>query len=80
MKRIFTLLAFASLGCANALNARAQHSEQDSLRMYDLQQIEVTATRASEKTPVAYADISRETIEKNNYGLDVPFMLTTTPR
>ena len=79
MKRIFTLLAFASLGCANALNARAQHSEQDSLRMYDLQQIEVTATRASEKTPVAYADISRETIEKNNYGLDVPFMLTTTP-
>ncbi len=48
--------------------------------MYDLQTIEVTATRASHATPVARTEISHETIERNNYGLDVPYMLTMTPR
>ena len=47
--------------------------------MYDLQTIEVTATRASHATPVARTEISHETIERNNYGLDVPYMLTMTP-
>lgn len=49
------------------------------MRMYELQAIEVTATRASSKTPVAYTDISKESIAKNNYGQDIPFLLMMTP-
>lgn len=51
----------------------------DSTRVYQLQQIEVTATRASKSTPMAYTDLSQEQITRNNYGLDVPFLLQTTP-
>lgn len=53
--------------------------EVDSTRVYQLQQIEVTATRASKSTPMAYTDISQEQISRNNYGLDVPFVLQMTP-
>lgn len=52
---------------------------QDSMRLYELQAIEVTATRAGEQTPVAFANLSKEEIERNNYGLDIPSLLALTP-
>lgn len=79
MKRNFTLLALAALGAANAQTAHAQQPAPDSIRMYDLQRIEVVATRATDHTPVAYTDIPQEAIARNNYGLDIPFLLMTTP-
>lgn len=39
----------------------------------------VTATRVSEKTPMAYTNISKEIIEKNNTGSDLPYILSSTP-
>ena len=45
---------------------------EDSVRMYRLQEIEVTATRASGSTPVAYTDLSHEVIARNSYGFDIP--------
>ena len=52
MKRILTFLALATAaGTASA--QPALRAAQDSTRMYDLQTIEVTATRASHATPVA---------------------------
>lgn len=79
MKRYLLPIAALAL-CANAA-ARTQGpgNDEDSMRMYRLQEIEVTATRAGEKTPVAYTDISREEIFRNSYGPDIPSLLALTP-
>lgn len=52
---------------------------EDSIRLYELQSIEVTATRAKKSTPVAYTEFAHEQIVRNNYGLDIPSLLALTP-
>lgn len=39
----------------------------------------VEATRAKDKTPVAYTDISGEEINNKNMGKDIPYLLQLTP-
>ena len=51
----------------------------DSLKVVDLQEVQVIATRAKEKTPLSYSDLDKNAIEKANYGQDIPFLLTLTP-
>lgn len=51
----------------------------DSTRLIRLQEVEVTATRATITTPVAYADLSNEEIARNSYGYDIPSVLALTP-
>ena len=69
MKRIFPSLAAAALCSAAQLRAEekqpANQNAGDSVRMYRLQEVEVTATRATRNTPVAYSDIQREAIARN---------------
>lgn len=89
MKRIFLILAAAALCPAAQLRAEApaERGERtnaapnagDSVRMYRLQEVEVTATRATRNTPVAYSDIRREAIARNSYGLDIPSLIAFTP-
>ena len=80
MKRFLLPAGIVALLCA--LPAKAQQpSEQDSVRMYELQQIEVTATRATRQTPVAYANLSREEIARKNFGhLCFQIQLVYVPR
>lgn len=59
--------------------AFAQHNAKDSLQNISLQEIEIVSTRATAKTPVAFTDIKKEQISKQNFGLDIPFLLTSTP-
>lgn len=62
---------------------RAQTAQEqplpDSIRLYELQSIEVTATRASQETPIAYTNLSQQEIARNNHGLDIPSLLALTP-
>lgn len=39
----------------------------------------VTATRASEKTPLSYSEVDVEQLEETNMGKDMPYLLETTP-
>lgn len=39
----------------------------------------VSATRATEKTPTTYSTISKEEIQQQNFGQDLPFLLNWTP-
>jgi iron complex outermembrane receptor protein len=39
----------------------------------------VRATRAAEKTPTTFTMLAKETIQKQNFGQDVPFLLNWTP-
>lgn len=76
MKRIFCFLT--ALAATFATPAVAQ-SDEDSLQLYHLQQIEVVATRATAATPVAFEEIDRATIARNSYGTDIPSLLALTP-
>ena len=81
MKRIFFVLAAVLPAFAVAAQQQTQQQkfESDSLEIHEIQKIEVTATRATRNTPVAYENISQQQIEQNNYGLDIPSILALTP-
>ncbi len=53
--------------------------QKDTLKLVNLQEVQVVSTRAKEKTPLSYSDVNKSTIEKENFGMDVPFLLTITP-
>lgn len=67
-------------GCLMAGTAVCTHAEEtDSLKVVNLQEVQIVSTRATQKTPVAFTNVSKETLRKQNFGLDIPFLLTATP-
>ena len=42
-------------------------------------EILVSATRAKTKTPVAYSNVSKDELKKQNLGQDIPYLLQLTP-
>lgn len=48
-------------------------------RQIQFDELIVAATRAGERTPTTYTNVSKEELEKNNLGQDVPFLLKYTP-
>jgi iron complex outermembrane receptor protein len=73
------LILGGSVSAQSGTNSQRNGDERDSLRIIELESVRVTASRAGEKTPVAYTNLSREDISRVNNGVDVPFMLTATP-
>ena len=63
MKRhaMATCLLMAALGVC------AQTQEQDSLRVINLQEVEVISTRATSSTPVAFTNIGKEQLKKAEF-------------
>lgn len=61
------------------LSICAQTKEKDSLRVVNLQEVEVISTRATENTPVAFTNINKEQLKKQNFGQDLPYLLNMTP-
>jgi len=43
------------------------------------EEVLVSASRAGQKSPVAYTTIGKETIKKSNLGQDIPYLLSYTP-
>ena len=78
-------LTVSSLGFINhkqvVIAATADTRVDIQLAPYSLflQPLEVRAVRASEKAPFAKTNLSKEEIEKNNLGQDIPFLLNQTP-
>ncbi|GAB4230446.1 MAG: TonB-dependent receptor [Ekhidna sp.] len=52
---------------------------QDSLKTQELDDVIVYATRANEKTPTTYSEISKKEIEDVNLGQDLPILLNLSP-
>jgi iron complex outermembrane receptor protein len=69
----------AAVIMAASANAVAQRLEKDSIKTVNLQEVQIVSTRATAKTPVAFTDVKKEELRKQNYGVDLPFMLSTTP-
>lgn len=92
MKRNFFIAAVAFILACPAVSAQKadptnyvvydsyeEYLKADTLRTIKLEQIQVTATRADSKTPVAHTEIKKEEIAKMNFGQDIPYLLTLTP-
>lgn len=77
MKKTFlTTAALMSASCA-ALAATAPKA--DTAKVVRLQNVEVTATRATKTTPVAFTNVSKQQIAELNHGKDIPFLVSSTP-
>ena len=50
------------------------HAQTDSSK-YQLDEFEVTTNRVGENSPVAHENISKEEIDANNHGVDLPILL-----
>jgi iron complex outermembrane receptor protein len=48
-------------------------------RRIEFDELIVSATRADAKTPMTYTNVSKEELERNNLGQDIPFLLKYTP-
>ncbi len=71
---------FFSFAVAAMMAANVQGIEPfDSLKSVELQDVQVTSTRASKQTPMAFTDMKRDAIKSVNYGQDVPYLLSLTP-
>ena len=44
-----------------------------------LDEVNVNALRASEKTPMTFTNLSEEEIDQQNLGQDLPYLLSTMP-
>lgn len=64
---------------ATAVYAQKGTAEKENLRAVDLQDIEVLSIRATETTPVAFTNIGKEELKKNNTGVDFPYLVNMTP-
>ena len=79
MKRIFS---FCLLALCAMFGVRAEVKKSPNIIENDsvlIQQIEVTATRANSSTPIAHSNLSRQEIEEQNYGEDIPSLLKNLP-
>ncbi len=50
---------------------------EESYQLTD--ELVVYATRANDKTPTTFTNVSQQTIQKQNFGQDMPFILNWTP-
>ena len=68
------------LACCPALYAATpKETKLDTLKTYQLQSVQVTSTRASRTTPMAFQNINKQQLKAINYGQDIPFLLSLTP-
>ncbi len=76
MKKTFLFVA-AYFACNS--NSFANEFAKDSLRNVNIDEVFVVATRATQKTPVAFTNVSSSEIKKSNFGQDIPYLLSMTP-
>lgn len=72
------MMPFGALLCTAAI-AFGQNAPEDSLRYVALEEVQIVSTRATSKTPVAFTNVNKEQIRQQNFGPDIPFLLTSTP-
>lgn len=62
-----------------ALSVCAQTHERDSLRIINLDEVEIISTRATGTTPVAFTNVGKEQLKKQIFGQDLPYLLSMIP-
>ena len=57
----------------------SQTKEDSTLIKRNIEQVNINALRASENTPMTFTNISKNKIEEQNLGQDIPYLLSNTP-
>ena len=70
MRKFFMM---ALMGVATA-HAAELDTQLDTLKSVELQNVQVVATRATHKTPVAFTNMSKEQLKAVNFGQDIPYL------
>lgn len=70
---------FASF-CLSAITMQAQtETKKDTLTSNTLDEVLVQAVRATNKTPIAFSNLSKEELAKRNLGQDIPVLMNFMP-
>ena len=77
MKIIYAGVLSMTLFAVNPLMAANENA--DSLKLVDLNEVEVLAVRAGSSVPVAYTNMTQKDLKQVNYGQDMPYVLGMTP-
>ena len=78
-KQMLFVAAVVNVSIAAAATVPAQNAVNDSTEVVNLQSVDVVATRATSKTPVAFTEIGKAQISKINDGRDIPYLISMTP-
>ncbi len=76
---IISFIGFKDTSISIQLNENRQISISLNEKSYLQDEVLVEATRVSEISAATYTNISKEEIEKNNLGQDIPYLLENTP-
>lgn len=79
MKKTLLTAAALATGISVFANGAKEASPSDTTKFLHLQEVEVTSTRATKTTPVAFTNVSNQQIAQLNHGQDIPFLLLSTP-
>ncbi|MDD7884590.1 TonB-dependent receptor [Flavivirga sp. 57AJ16] len=77
MKNLFLFLTLLVLSVS--ASAQENQKQQDSTKIEKLDEVLLSATRAKDKTPVAFTNITNEKLESINLGQDLPILLDQLP-
>ena len=77
--KMFNKITFAANLLVIPFMALAQSPADNVQIKKELDEVNVNALRASEKTPMTFTNITKEAIEEQNLGQDLPYLLSTTP-
>ena len=72
------MMTTAFLGTGIAVHAQTSVTS-DSLKVINLQEVQVVSTRATSKIPVAFTNIGKDELKKINFGQDIPYLLSMAP-
>ena len=78
MKKIF-LTATALMWAASIAVCAENAAQSDTLKSVKLQEVSVIASRATDKMPIAFTNVTSEELAKKNFGQDLPYLLSMTP-
>lgn len=78
MKKRIGLSLIVTTSVAAAL-AGVKTERVDTLKTYELQGVQVTATRANKQTPMAVTNVNKAAIAQQNTGRDLPYLMSLTP-
>lgn len=79
--RMKTHFLFAGL-CLSAISMQAQtqtNTKKDTVSSEMLDEVLVQAVRATNKTPIAFSNLSKEDLAKRNLGQDIPVLMNFMP-
>lgn len=76
---LFSHISFEKIAVDAVIPSASPLDVKMKKKIYLSDEVTVSATRANTHSAVAYTDISKDELEKNNLGQDMPYLLNLTP-